>query len=79
VIESNSFERACRGYAGFMLTVCAGHRGAENFAVEYRRDRVPDIQCPKYVMFNLIHCFQKTFRMTVTQDKRSGENYIMRS
>ena len=30
-------------------------------------------------MVILIHRFQKTFRMTVTQDKGSGENYIMRS
>jgi len=47
VIENNSFERARRGYTGFMLTVCAGPRVVENFADEYRRDRVPDIQCPK--------------------------------
>jgi hypothetical protein len=31
------------------------------------------------VMVILIYRFQKTFRMTVTQDKGSGENYVMRS
>ena len=30
-------------------------------------------------MVILIHRFQKTFRMTVTQDKGNGENYVMRS
>jgi len=47
VIETNSFETARRGNTGFMLIVCAGLRGAESFADEERRDRVPDIQCPK--------------------------------
>jgi len=31
------------------------------------------------VMFILIYRFQKTFRMTVTRDKGSGENCIMES